>query len=312
MKSKKILNLTALLLVLLLLLAGMAAVTPATALKVSGARIALDVAPGTTATSTIGITAGADESEADYAVEVLGFGQDMADGTYTGLAASADANRYSARPFITVDQPTVHLKPGESVSVTAAIAVPADAKDGGRYAIILVHPAATASGQQTAFTAAVAIPVLLTIRGGTVDERGEITGVKTSGLEIGKPFTVTATMSNTGNLHYYGIVSNVSVTDTAGTRVASARSDPMSRAIIPGNQVNVNTSVVQGLPEGTYQMTVRMETQDGDLLDTETTSLRVGITADASPTRSPGPGVLAVCAAAALGLCGGRKGWRKE
>ena len=270
MKLNRKTNSTAPLLILVLLIAGVLAVAPATALKVSGARIALDVTPGQTTTAPIGISIGTDEAGGTYAVDVLGFGQSVADGSYTGLTAAADTNAYSARPFIVIDKPTVQLTPGGSASVTATIAIPADAKDGGRYAIILVHPASAASGQQTAFSTAVAIPVLLTIKGGAIAQKGEITAVEPSSAEIGKPFTVTATVKNSGNYHYYGIVSNVTVNDSQGKNVAMVKTTPMSRAIIPGNQVKIIAQVPQGLPEAMYQMTVRMETQDGDVLAVKT------------------------------------------
>ena len=321
---------TAALLVLLLLFAGVAAVAPAAALKVSGARIALDVTPGQTTTAPIGISIGTDEAAGDFAVDVLGFGQSLADGTYTGLAATADTGAYSARPFITVDKPVVQLTPGGSASVTATIKVPADAKDGGRYAIILVHPATSASGAPASFATAVAIPVLLTIKGGKIDDKGGISAVETSKIEIGKPFTVTATMSNTGNYHYYGIVSHVTITDSDGKAVASVKTTPMSRAIVPGQQVKIAASIAQGLPEAMYTMTVSMETQDGELLAKETKSLKVGnpqsgaastappgesTVAGVQTTYAPGPAALGVCIAAALGIFSGigitRKGEKK-
>ncbi|MDO9069282.1 MAG: hypothetical protein Q7W05_12585 [Deltaproteobacteria bacterium] len=332
MKLNSKTNRTAPLLVLLLLIAGLALVAPASALKVDGARIALDVTPGQTVTSPIGVSIKADEAEGDFAVEVLGFGQAVSDGTYTGLLAAADTSPYSARPFITIDTPTVHLKPGTRADVTATIKVPADAKDGGRYAIILVHPATAASGQQTAFATAVAIPVILTIKGGKIDEQGGIAAVETSKLEIGKPFTVTSTMSNTGNYHYYGIVSNVSVADAKGKEVANVKTTPMSRAIVPGQQVKIPAQVAQGLPEAMYTLTVRMETQDGTLLSTQSKSLQVGNPKVGNPqsgstgtsaaavstvsgvrtTYAPGPGALAVCMAAVIGILGGIQFKRKR
>jgi hypothetical protein len=325
MNLNKKMNRTVPLLLLVLLVAGSAVVAPVVALKVSGARIALDVTPGQTTTSPIGISIGADEAGGTYAIDVLGFGQSVADGSYTSLDATADTSAYSARPFITVDKPTVQLTPGGSASVTATIAVPADAKDGGRYAIILVHPASAASGAPAAFSTAVAIPVLLTIKGGAVAQKGEITTVEMSKAEIAQPFTVTATVKNSGNYHYYGIVSNVTVNDGQGKAVATVRTTPMSRAIIPGNLVKIPAQVAPGLPEGMYQVTVNLETQDGELLNTEIRSLQVGnpVGSPAAGTTEPGgqknflpgPGVFAVCIAAVIGILGGiritRKGEKK-
>ncbi|OPX73529.1 MAG: hypothetical protein A4E38_00039 [Methanoregulaceae archaeon PtaB.Bin108] len=304
---------TALLLILFLLIAGTTVVAPVSALKVDGARIALTVAPAQPVTSPIGISLAENEAEADFAIDVLGFGQSVADGSYTGLEASADTSPYSARSFIAIDMPIVHLKPGERADVKATISVPSGTRDGGRYAIILIHPATTASGAPAAFATAVAIPVLLTIQDGKIDEKGEITAVDISTVEIGKPFTVTATIWNSGNYHYYGIVSNVTISDSMGKNIASVKTSPMSRAIIPSQQVQIEAQVAQGLPEGTYTIQVRMETQDGDILDSETKSLQLGSPPTATPTATtatgfnflPGPGPLAVCLAAAIGILGG-------
>lgn len=304
-------NRTVSLLILLMLIAGSTFVAPVAALKVSGARIALDITPGQTVTSPIGISIGADEAGGTYAVDVLGFGQLVADGSYTGLESTADTSSYSARPFITVDKPTVQLTAGGSVSVIATIAVPVDAKDGGRYAIILVHPAASASGAPAAFATAVAIPVLLTIRGGANTQNGEITAVDLSTVEPGKPFMVTSTQKNTGNYHYYGIVSNITVIDSKGTAAASVKTLPMTRAIIPGNSVKSTAQVSPGLPEGVYQITVKMETQDGNVLATKTQELNVGNPISGTPEPGgrknflPGPGAIAVCIAAAVGIFAG-------
>jgi len=320
MKLSKKTNSKAPLLILILLIAGMAVVAPVAALKVEGARIALDVAPGQTVTSPIGISIKADEAEGDFAVEVLGFGQAVADGTYNGLAAVVDTSPYSARPFITIDKPTVHLKPGERADATATIRMPPDAKDGGRYAIILVHPITSTSGQQTAFSTAVAIPVLLTIKGGAISQKGEIAAVETSKVEIAKPFSVTASVKNSGNYHYYGMVINVTVNDGQGKTVSTVKTTPMSRAIVPDQQVKITAQVAPGLPEAMYQMTVKMETQDGMVLDTETKSLQIGnpkngavstapagqsTVAGVRTTYAPGPGAFAVCMAAAFGILGG-------
>lgn len=327
MSLNKVKNNNAVFLVLLLLVAGSITVAPGSALKVTGARIALDVVPGQAATSPIGISIGADEKEGDYAIDVLGFGQSVEDGTYTGLAASADTLAYTARPYITVDKPTVHLTPGGSATVTATIALPAGMKDGGRYAIILVHPATRAANQQTSFATAVAIPVFLTVKGGAISGKGDITGVETSSVEIGKAFTVIPTFWNSGNYHYYGIVNNVTITDSEGKTAATVKTSPMGRAIIPGNLVKVPVTLPQGLAEGNYRMTVAMETQDGEVLAVKTTDLKVGDPAAGSgiagsggisatgtasagsveTTYAPGPGMLTVCIAAALGIFGGMK-----
>lgn len=266
--------------------------TPALALKVEGARIALDIEPGKTYSSPIGVSISADETEGDFAIDVMGFGQSP-DGSYTGLAAAADTSPYSARGLISIDKPVVHLKPGERAGVTATISVPSGTRDGGRYAIIMVHPAAPASGAPASFATAVAIPVFLTVKSGTATESGEIASVEPAAAEAGKPFQVVTTFRNSGNYHYYGAVGNVTITDTAGAVAASARTEPFIRAIVPGQSVEFTNPITAGLPDGNYQLTVRVEKQDGGLLAEKKAALQVGSPSTTqAPTAAPSKGSL--------------------
>jgi len=118
-------------------------------------------------------------------------------------------------------------------------------------------------------------------------------------------------MTNTGDLHYYGVVNRVSVVDAAGKLVGNASSTPLIRAIIPGQSVKFTVNV--GIPSdpGTYNLTSRMEQQDGTLLDEKTASLVVqgapapSLTMAAPPaSQSPSrvPGFTAVLGSAAAGI----------
>jgi len=276
-----------------LFIAGILLPAPALALKVEGARIALDVEPGKTYTSPIGISIKPEESGGTFAIDVMGFGQSPADGTSISLDAAGDTSPYTARPFITIDRSTVTLEPGGRADVTATITVPADAKDGGRYAIILVHPAASTSGAPAAFATAVAIPVVLTVKGGSITETGEISALVPAAAEVGKPFTVETTFRNSGNYHFSGAKNNVTITDTGGKVIANAGTEPFSRAIVPGNSVEFSCPIENGLPQGTYQLTSRIEKQDGKLLAEKKATLQVGNPAPVqatTPPKNPIPG----------------------
>jgi|LAHQ01.1.fsa_nt_gb hypothetical protein len=258
------------------LIAGTVLAPPALALKVEGARIALDVEPGKTFTSPIGISIGENEAGGAYAIDVMGFGQAPADGSYTALDALSDTSPYSARQFITIDKPTVTLQPGEQADVTATISIPSGTRDGGRYAIILVHPAVSASDAPAAFATAVAIPVFLTLKTGTIREVGEISEIGPSLIEAGKPFTVATTFWNSGNYHYYGVVHNVTITGINGNVAASVKSEPFIRAIVPGQSVTFTASIASGLPQGSYQVIARVEKQDGQVLAEKKATLQAG------------------------------------
>lgn len=288
------------LLTLALLVAGAFLSSPALALKVEGARIALDVEPGKTYTSPIGISLNPEESEGTFSIDVMGFGQST-DGSYTPLAAASDTSSYSARMFITIDKPSVTLEPGERADVTATIAIPPGTSGGGRYAIILVHPAESSSGAPAAFATAVAIPVFLTVKDGTITESAKITALEPAVTEAGKLFEMVLTFQNTGNYHYYGVVGSVTITDTEGNVEKTVKTDPFIRAIVPGQSVSFSNSIEGGLPEGTYQVTAQVESQDGELLAEKKATLQVGNPAPVHATpiaTAPGFGALA----AILGL----------
>lgn len=265
---------------------------PALALKVEGARIAFDIEPGKTYTSPIGISIGENEPGGDYAIEVMGFGQAPADGSYTALEPSRDTGPYSARPFITIDKPVVSLKPGERVMVTATISIPSGTRDGGRYAILLVHPGPSASGAPASFATAVAIPVFLTLKTGSIVETGEITGLVPPVVETGKPFAVETTFRNSGNYHYYGVVYNVTITDVQGRVVDSVKSEPFVRAIVPGQEVTFTGTITRGLPQGSYEITARVEKQDGKVLVEKKATLQAGTPPTQATTVAPGKGFL--------------------
>ena len=285
---------------LALFLAGAALAAPASALRVEGARIALDVEPGKTCTAPIGISLGADEPGGVLAVDVLGFGQSSTDGSYVGLPAASDTSPYTARPFITVDRPTVPLKPSERGDVTATIVVPADAREGGRYAIILIHPAVSTSTPPASFATAVAIPVFLTVKGATVTDAVTIEDLGPATADPGQPFQVTAILRNSGNRHVYRVAQNVTITDAAGATVASARTAPLERALVPGNTVRSMIVVNQSLAAGAYHLTSRSETEDGSPLGEKTVTLQVG--APASETTRPAPGFGPLSAVAMLAM----------
>jgi hypothetical protein len=160
------------------------------------------------------------------------------------------------------------------VEFNAVMKVPAGEGDGGRYAVILIHPATTV-GAQASFATAVLVPVMLTIEGSTLIETGQITGVTVGEVIAGKPIVVSTTLQNTGNHHYYGVINQLSVKDSSGKEVAAAKSDPFTRAVIPTNSVRFDTPLTAGLPVGTYTVVSRMTLEDGTLLDEKSTTFTV-------------------------------------
>jgi len=261
-------------LIIALLLVIALVTTPSAALKVEGAKIMLDVNPGTTYSFPMAVSIKPDASASEYTIEILGFGQSLDAGSYQGLQAGEDTGSSSSRPFISFPSTTVRLQPGERREFNATIRVPSDVGDGGRYAVILIHPAASGAGQ-TSFATAVLVPVMLTIEGSKLIETGQITSINVGEVIAGKPIVVATTLKNTGNHHYYGAVNQLSVKDSSGLEVASAKGDPFVRAVIPANSVRFETPLTAGLPVGTYTVVSRMTLEDGTLLDEKSTMFTV-------------------------------------
>jgi len=249
-------------------------ISPITALKVEGAKVLLDVKPGTTYIFPMAVSIKADDSASEYSIDILGFGQTLDAGMYEGLSAGKDTSPYSARSFISFPSSTIRLQPGERKEFNATIRIPKDVGAGGRYAVVLIHPAAAGTGQAS-FATAVLVPVMLTVEGTKLVETGTITGVSVCEVIAGKPIVVATTLQNTGNHHYYGAINQVSVRDPSGREIGSAQSDPFARAVIPGQSVRFETQLTTGLPVGTYTVVSRMTLENGTLLDEKSSTFSV-------------------------------------
>ena len=251
---------------LLVLTAGVSAIS------VSGSKYMDSIRPGGTDTHTMTVSIGPGEDPTDILVEVYGFGQNMDQG-YAAVNPADDTSPYSARSLITLDTSSVHLEPGVAQSIHAKISVPANAGPGGRYALIYIHALA---GKGKSFTTAVLVPVLITISGTTPTETGSITDLSVGEVTLGQPITVTTTLKNTGNYHYYHTVNTITVRDATGNIAGTFSTQPSAYAIIPGNTVKYfATPKLQDLPVGTYSVNSKVLLESGTVLDEKTTTFPV-------------------------------------
>jgi hypothetical protein len=250
------------------------AIQPVGAVKVEGAKIMLDVVPGTTYIFPMAISTKPDDSASDYAVDLLGFGQSIDGGSYTPLAVTDDTGPYSARSFISVPSPVIHLDPGQRREFSATIKIPQTVGEGGRYALVYIHPAA-AAGEQTSFATAIIVPVMLTVKDTTLTETGTITDVKVSEITEGKPVTIRTVLQNTGNHHYYGVVNRITITDAGGRIVATTTTSPAAHAVIPGQSIGLDATVNKPLPAGTYTLMSEVTLESGAVIGTRTLSYTV-------------------------------------
>jgi hypothetical protein len=250
------------------------AIQPGTALTVENPKIMTEVSPGMSYRFPLAVLIGRDEAASDYVVEVLGFGQERA-GMYSSVSAGEDLGPYSARTFLSVDPASFHLDPGERQPVNVTLRVPEKPGDGGRYALIHVHPSGAAKGM-AAITTGIYVPVMITLKGSSINRTGSITGVEAGEVQPGQPLLVKTTVRNTGNHHYYGLLANLTITDAAGKVVAEASSPGSIYALIPGNTMTIATPLTTALAPGTYMVRSEAKIAEGmQALDSGSTTLTI-------------------------------------
>jgi len=247
-------------------------ISPVLAIGVTGAKYMNSIAPGKTDIHNITVSLGANDKATDIQIDVLGFGQALGQ-NYLPLEAAKDLSPYSGRKFISLSQSTIHLDPGKSQAVSATIALPQNVGSGGRYAIISVHGIAK-TGEF--ISTGVNIPVIITVAGTTPTETGSIGTVDTGEVTLGQPITITTTLKNTGNYHYYNTKNTVTILNANGNSVGNYSTNPSIFAVIPGNTVKyVATPEIQNLPVGTYTVNSKILLENSKVLDEKSATFDV-------------------------------------
>jgi len=242
-------------------------------LKVVGAKIEAEVSPGSETTYNIQVV---DNSDApmDIAIEVKGYGLSP-DGTLQVLEPEEDNSPYSAREFLTVSPVSFDLEPGESQDVTVTATIPSEVGNGGRYAVVFIHTV-PAGGGSFAVVAAVAVPVLLTIKGSTLTKDSKVTEVRLGEVASEEPLEATVTVTNKGNHHYKPQVE--AKIKAQGKVVATCPPVVSSYSLIPGYSRQVKLDIVadEPLPAGTYEVEIEVRDEAGNVVANHTCALNLG------------------------------------
>ena len=243
-------------------------------LRVSGAKLIADVAPGQTITHTMTISIMDADPPLDMLVDVTGFGQSL-EGAPQVLEASEDTSPFSACSFITLDTTSFHLDPGDSQQVTATISIPQDVSAGGRYALIDIRSQPIGEGSVGVVTA-VAVPIALTIKGSEPIHEGKITEVSTSDATSGQSIDIFTTFQNTGN-HYFKIKGEVTVSNSQGEILDTIDVSLSLQSVLPtmSRQLKATFIPAAELPLGVYSVKSRVMLEDGTLLDEASGSFEV-------------------------------------
>ncbi len=244
-----------------------------TSLKVEGASFITEVTPGNTYTHTMVVSLEGDSPPLEMKVDINGFGQTL-DGSYEPLAAENDSNPNSGRTFIThIDKATFHLEPGASEVVTATITVPDDIGPGSKYAIIHIHSQPGGSGGVGVILAA-NVPVVLSTQG--FIKEGNITDLSIVKAVRGEPIEISTIFQNKGN-HHFKVFNELAISDKNGRALASYTSPLTFSSVIPPYAYQFESSLVlpQAIATGTYTVASSVISEDGTIMDTQTTTFQL-------------------------------------
>lgn len=179
----------------------------------------------------------------DYEIVVRGLGNTR-EGNYIGIDPTQDTNIYSARPYINIDNYSIHLEPGQSVKVTASIH-PTWNAGSGLYALINIHPKVIGMGNE------LNIPVMVTIKDAYKTEVGAVEDVTL--VANNSTVTVTTKFKNTGDHHYFGIKNKIVLLGNSG-ELGQIISQPINNAIIPYQTVEFTQTFYTDVVPGDYSI----------------------------------------------------------
>ncbi len=232
-------------------------------LTVYGGKIETSVVPGSDNTYTMEV-ANTSDAPMEIGVEVKGYGMSPAQ-DFIALEPKDDSSLFSALALLDVSPATFHLEPGKSQVITINSKIPAGIGNGGRYAIVFIHTAATGGGT-VGVVSAVAARVLLTVSGSKLDTTSQITQVSLVKSAPLQPAGVTVTVANNGNHHFKP---QIQATVRNGNSVVATTSVVAPGwPIIPGysRQFTLDLTGPVPLAAGTYQVDIEVKDESGNLI----------------------------------------------
>ncbi len=263
-------------------------------LTVFSGKIETSVTPGTNNAYTMEV-ANTSSAPMDIGVEVKGYGM-SADQDFIALEPKDDSNPYSALALLDVSPATFHLEPGKSQVITITSKVPAGIGNGGRYAIVFIHTAATGNGT-VGVISAVAARVLLTVSGSKLDTASQITQVSLVKSAPLQPAGLTVTVANNGNHHFKPQIQ--ATVRNGNTVVATTPVVAPGWPIIPGyaRQFKLDLTGASPLAAGNYQVDIEVKDETGNLITKGTFPLELTDKQEIAPplaTTSPPSATISV------------------
>lgn len=164
-----------------------------------------------------------------------------------------ETDRTQIAKWITIDEPSGSLKPNESKTIHYTITVPADAPAGGQYAAIIVskdNGSDKANGNMAVNNIfEMASLIYADVNGETILE-GEILENNIPGFVTNAPITVSALISNNGNVHQDATIIIEANNFFTGEVILEAKEnkDYYTELIMPGTTRYVQRDINEGLP----------------------------------------------------------------
>lgn len=247
---------------------------PASGLKVSGVILQATAAPGDHANFKMDVSLGKNDTPMNLSLDTMDWMQSMRG---DNNAVANNPGPYSAKDLLTVSPQSFHLEPNSSQSVAVEANIPADAKAGGRYAIVSIHSAPQKGPGKSMVSTQVAVNslVAITVSGPDTKKAGEI-----SNLTVNKPISakqqnLSLIFNNTGNIHIK-VLTEAVLKDIDGKALANA-SIPVTSNILPGaaRLIEFSLKPESGLTEGNYTIDATVSLDDGTLLSTKSAQFEI-------------------------------------
>jgi hypothetical protein len=246
--------------------------TGAEMLSVQPSLISISAKPGATTSTELTVRSAANLS---VKIKAQGLGQSK-DGNFIAIPAESDTGAFSARPMITASPENLELKPGDTVKVTVSVALPADAGEGTRYAILSItgFPPSPTGSSNVGFGVDLGVSTIVQIANSTQTKTAEIDGIDIGKSLPGKALPVAVSFKNTGNTHFGAIpnelVSTAVLQDASGTELATATANGNQLSMIPGFERTMPLAMTPSKPlvDGAkYHIEVGVGLKDGTIFD---------------------------------------------
>ena len=249
------------------------AIAPVSGISVSGFYLITEVAPGDHIRHVMTANIG-DVTPTDMIAQINGCGTDPS-GMRIALNSDEDTSPYSAREFLKVSPERARLESGKPAEFILEGDVPKDVGSGGRYAIVTIQTVPAGNGS-VGVSAAIEVPIYLTIADSDIIETGEIIGLEITDND--DALLADVTFKNTGN-HHYKASAEILLKDKNG--------EVVDRTVTPSDLDSTDSIIPtfsrhfqiyfdnEDLGHGAYTIVAIVTKEDGTVLDTEETTFEV-------------------------------------